>query len=198
MFSFRKLLLSLLSAAGLTLATLSASASPIVFNFDSDTTGMPNPSDTVGGLTLSIFGAGTVCDVSEFGFASIGGNALITNFCGETFGATILTFSSLLSSLTFDYAVSDTDPVGFLYLLDGNFVGAGSLAFTPGDPPSFEGSQTITGPFNEVLFDTGSSESDYALDNLSAVVATPEPSSITLLGTGILGFAGLVRRRLKG
>ena len=87
--------------------------------------------------------------------------------------------------------------MGFLYLLDGNFVGTGSLAFTPGDPPSFEGSQTITGPFNEVLFDTGSSDSDYALDNLSATVATPEPSSITLFGTGILGCAGLVRRRIK-
>ena len=197
MFSFRKLLLPLLSAAGLTLATLSASASPIVFNFDSDTTGISNPSDTVGGLTLSVFGAGTVCDVSEVGFASISGNALITDFCGGTFGATIMVFSSSLSSLTFDYAVSDTDPVGFLYLLDGNFVGTGSLAFTPGAPPSFEGSQTITGTFDAVLFDTGNSESDYALDNLSATVATPEPSSITLLSTGILGFAGLVRRRLK-
>ena len=71
------------------------------------------------------------------------------------------------------------------------------LAGTPGDPPSLEGSQTITGPFDAVLFDTGNSESDYALDNLSATVATPEPSSITLLSTGILGFAGLVRRRLK-
>jgi hypothetical protein len=197
MSSFRKLLLPLLSAAGLTLATLSASASPIVFNFDSDTTGIANPSDTVGGLTLSVFGAGTVCDVSGFGFASLSGNALITDFCGGTSGGTILGFSSFLSSLTFDYAISGTDPVNFLYLLDGNFVGIGSLAGTPGDPPSLEGSQTITGPFDAVLFDTGNSESDYALDNLSAVVATPEPSSITLLGTGILGFAGFVRRRFK-
>jgi len=179
-------------------ATLSASATPIVFNFDADTPGAPNPSDTVGGLTLSVLGAGTVCDVSGDGFTSLSGNALITNDCGGTYGGTILEFSSPLSSLTFDYAISGSDPVGILYLLDGQFVGVDSLTYTPGDPPSFEGSLTITGLFNDVLFDTGGSSSDYALDNLSAVVApVPEPSSIALLATGMLGFAGLVRRRFK-
>jgi len=194
---FRKLLLPLLGA-GLIFATLSASALPIVFNFDADTTGTPNPSDTVGGLTLSALGAGTVCDVSEDGFTSLSGNALITDDCGGTFGATVLFFSSPLSSLTFDYAISGEDPVGVLFLLDGNFVGTDSLTPDTSDGLFFEGSRTITGPFNEVLFDTGSSESDYALDNLSAVVApVPEPSSIALLGTGVVGFAGLVRRRFK-
>lgn len=33
-------------------------------------------------------------------------------------------------------------------------------------------------------------------DQIATVAATPEPSSIALLGTGVLGFAGIVRRRL--
>jgi hypothetical protein len=45
----------------------------------------------------------------------------------------------------------------------------------------------INAPFTDMFIVTG--------DPVSA--AAPEPSSLALLGTGILGFAGLIRRRLS-
>jgi PEP-CTERM motif len=43
---------------------------------------------------------------------------------------------------------------------------------------------------------SGSSEFAFEIDGTTVPVATPEPSTFALLGTGVLGLAGVVRRRV--
>jgi len=70
----------------------------------------------------------------------------------------------------------------------------GTDSFTPtlhDGSGNFEGLASITGIFNSV---TLSYATFMAVDNVDAV-PTPEPSAFTLLGSGLLGLAGIVRRR---
>jgi hypothetical protein len=71
----------------------------------------------------------------------------------------------------------------------------GSLGFDGNADPDWTGGYAglvSTDPFNrvEVYFNTGLG---FAMDNVS--FATPEPGSLALLGTGIVGLGGLLRRR---
>jgi hypothetical protein len=58
-----------------------------------------------------------------------------------------------------------------------------------------------TGSETEIKFAfmVSDSSSNFSLDDVSVVQAqtTPEPSSILLFGSGVLGVAGLLRQRLR-
>jgi hypothetical protein len=201
MAPFRFALVSTFCAAIFGCFAVSASATPIVFNFDSDTANPTTHSDTVSGLTLIYLGAGEVCPTGLSGL-SISGNALITDSCGsQAIGGTFVIFSSLLSSVSFGFLLSDNSSLDVIYANLGSSTASGSTSLT-GTPfgPFSVGSVTLSSsvPFNVIEFDPNATGPDYALDNFSATLApVPEPSSIALLSTGILGVAGAVRRRLK-
>ena len=49
---------------------------------------------------------------------------------------------------------------------------------------------------SDVWLSSGSGSSQFAIDGTPTSSVTPEPSSIALLGTGLLGVAGVLRRRI--
>jgi PEP-CTERM motif-containing protein len=147
-------------------------------NFNSSST--PN-GYTVGGFLTS---GGNVVTNPSASFAGIAGNTL-NNTIYEFTG-----FTNLVAGQTYNVVHDDG---AILYINGVAVINAGSP--TAAETSSFVAA--ATGTFSvDLLYAEVNGAPGVLTSDLVATAATPEPSSFILLGSGLIGVAGLVRRRM--
>ncbi len=177
---------SFVAAISLLSASLAARADSFDFTFG-------NASSSFSGS--GVLKTGTLEAPGEYSIASVTGTAETAPHGANLVINSVLapgTFPTVTNGGTFpanDDVLFVTDGVGSL---DGN-----GLAFILSNGAQID------------LYDPSGSNADALLERangkdvfedvpitITAVTSTPEPSTIALLGTGLLGFAGMVKRRL--
>lgn len=151
---------------------------------------------------------------SSFGFSS----SNVSGYTGTgsvTYGSQNVANYSSLSSFLASSGSASGFTYGSYYTFDLGDLSAGTVLTVRHDDgiSIFQGStqigNTVSGPTNVVtdtidLTSSGNTILRYARENGTPSIlqvstnasVTPEPSSIALLGTGLLGFAGVLRKRL--
>ena len=199
----RRLIWALLRIACVSLMALGAfhANGVSVFNFDSDTAGTSVPfTDTVGGLSATFTGTGSVCNVSGLGFASLSGNALIQDFCNSEAvpNSISISFSADLASISFDFAIGGEPSTLSLTAFE-NGLAVGSSNFSSVVPPGHafgEGVASFSGLFNKVTFSVAPPSVEMAIDNVTAA-PVPEPGTLAIVGLACLPLAGWMRLRMR-
>ena len=184
-----------ISVGAFTLSVTNAISAPLLGNQDRSEMHLDsvNVTSTTGGtLTLTVEGSG---------FTAVGvGPAQLTSTLGGSFGmggGSITTqswvnTSNLVPNLGPNGAVSPTSfvaPPGSISTAPQYYT---SQAFSGQSTVEFVGIGTYS-LFSKTIFTLGANS--VGSFNLNTSVATPEPASLMLLGSGLLGIARLARRR---